>query len=224
MKRSLMKLKVYSVMLGLACICAVARAQLAPVPIELPKPGYEGTPANFLTIHNLEKPSVKKRPPFLAPAGVINLAKGMKVTSTETDPVVGDLSMVTDGDATQADGNYVELGPGMQSVTIDLGKPQELYAVLFWHYFEPRVYFSIVVQTADDEAFTKNKQTWFNSDTENKVGQGAGTNMLYVESNEGKLVATKGVNARYVRLYSRGNNVNELNHYIEVEVFGLPAK
>jgi hypothetical protein len=219
-----MQLKVYSVVLGLACICTVARAQLAPVPIELPKPGYEGTPANLLTIHNIEKPSVKKRPPFLAPVGVINLAKGMKVTSTETDPVVGDLSMVTDGDATQTDGNYVELGPGTQSVTIDLGTPQELYAVLFWHYFQPRVYFSIVVQTADDEGFTKNKQTWFNSDTENKVGQGAGTNMLYVESNEGKLVATKGVKARYVRLYSRGNNVNELNHYIEVEVFGLPAK
>jgi hypothetical protein len=48
--------------------------------------------------------------------------------------------------------------------------------------------------------------------------------MLYVESNEGKLVATKGVKARFVRLYSRGNIVNELNHYIEVEVFGLPAK
>ena len=219
-----MQSKICLVVLGLACISTVARAQLVPVPIELPKPGYEGTPANPLTIRNLEKPSVNKRPPFLAPAGVTNLAKGKKVTSTETDPVVGDLTMVTDGDATQADGNYVELGPGVQSVTIDLGAPQELYAVLFWHYFQPRVYFGIVVQTADDEAFTKNKQTWFNSDTANKAGQGAGTNMLYVESNEGKLVATKGVKARYVRIYSCGNNVNELNHFIEVEVFGLPAK
>lgn len=219
-----MKSKIYCGTLGLVCMCAVVRAQLAPVPVELPKPGYEGTPANLLTIHNLEKPSVNKRPPFLAPVGVVNLAKGKKVTSTETDPVVGDLTMVTDGDTTQADGNYVELGPGVQSITIDLGAPQELYGVMFWHYFQPRVYSCIVVQTADDEAFLKNKQTWFNSDTANKDGQGAGTNMLYVESNQGKLVPIKGAKARYVRLYSCGNNENELNHYIEVEVFGLPAK
>ena len=77
---------------------------------------------------------------------------------------------------------------------------------------------------ADGVRLEKFYHHWFNSDTANKAGQGAGTNMLYVESNEGKLVATKGVKARYVRIYSCGNNVNELNHFIEVEVFGLPAK
>ena len=41
---------------------------------------------------------------------------------------------------------------------------------------------------------------------------------------EGKLVDAKGSRARYVRLYSKGNNANELNHYVEVEVFGRPAK
>ena len=29
--------------------------------------------------------------------------------------------------------------------------------------------------------------------------------------------------ARYVRLYSNGNTANDLNHYVEVEVFGKPA-
>ena len=48
--------------------------------------------------------------------------------------------------------------------------------------------------------------------------------MNYVETAEGKLVDAKGNRARYVRLYSRGNNANELNHYVEVEVFGRPAK
>ena len=48
--------------------------------------------------------------------------------------------------------------------------------------------------------------------------------MNYVETAEGKLVDAKGAKARYVRLYSRGNNANELNHYVEVEVFGRPAK
>lgn len=219
-----MQSKALYVAMSLACFAATAIAQMVPVPIELPKPGYEGTPANLTSIHNLEKPSIQKRAPFLAPANVTNIAKGKKVTSTETDPVVGDLTMVTDGDATQVDGNYVELGPGVQSVTIDLGSPQEIYGVLFWHHFQPRVYFGVVVQTADDERFTKNKQTWFNNDTGNKDGQGAGTNMLYVESYAGKLIATKGITARYVRLLSAGNNVNELNHYIEVEVFGRPPQ
>jgi hypothetical protein len=197
--------------------------KLLPVPIELPKPGYEGTPAN-LSISNLEKVSTKERPPFLAPAGVTNVAKGKKVTSTEKDPVVGDLAMITDGDKTQVDGNYVELGPGLQSVTIDLESPHEIYGILFWHYFQPRVYFSVVVQTADDENFSKSVQTWFNNDTANKCKAGAGKNLNYIETYEGKLVDAKGVMARYVRLYSAGNNVNDLNHYIEVEVFGRPAK
>lgn len=217
-------MKIYLVVLGIACMSTLARAQLVPVPIELPKPGYEGTPANLTNIPNLEKQSVKQRAPFLAPPGVTNIAKGKKVTSTDTDPVVGDVSMITSGDAAQVDGNFVELGPGVQSVTIDLGSAQEIYGILFWHHYQPRVYYGIVVQTADDEKFTTNKQTWFNSDTGNKARQGAGKDMLYVESNAGKLVPVKGVAARYVRLYSCGNNVNELNHYIQVEVFGRPAK
>ena len=34
----------------------------------------------------------------------------------------------------------------------------------------------------------------------------------------------KGVTARYVRSYSNGNSSDEKNHYIEIEVFGKPAK
>ena len=82
----------------------------------------------------------------------------------------------------------------------------------------------MIVQTADDGAFTKNVQTWFNNDTGDKAKQGAGKNMNYIETYEGKLVDTKGVLARYVRLYSAGNNANDLNHYVEVEVFGRPPK
>ena len=51
---------------------------------------------------------------------------------------------------------------------------------------------------------------------------GTGQNQNYVESNEGKLIDTKGVRARHLRLYSAGNNANELNHYIEVAVYGRP--
>ena len=48
--------------------------------------------------------------------------------------------------------------------------------------------------------------------------------MHYVETAEGKLIDAKGVQGRYVRLYSKGNNNNDLNHYIEVEVYGKPVQ
>jgi hypothetical protein len=32
------------------------------------------------------------------------------------------------------------------------------------------------------------------------------------------------VKGRYVRLYSNGNTSNDLNHYVEVEVYGTPVK
>jgi hypothetical protein len=196
---------------------------MVPLPVELPKPGMEGTPPNF-NIPNLEKPSAKPRPPFLVPADVTNVALNKKVTSSEKDPLVGDLTMITDGDTEQVEGNDVELGAGVQWVTIDLASPQEIYGILFWHYYQPRVYYSVIVQTADDEAFKQNVQTWFNNDINNKAGLGAGKNLNYIESYEGKLVDSKGVRARYVRLYSAGSNANALNHYVEVEVFGKPAK
>jgi hypothetical protein len=210
--------------LGMGAASLYAQApKLVPLPVELPKPGLEGTPPNF-NIPNLEKPSNKPRPPFLVPADVTNVAKDKKVTSSEKEPLVGDLSMITDGDIEQVEGNDVELGPGTQWVAIDLGSPQEVFGILFWHYFQARVYYSVVVQTADDAAFTQNLQTWFNNDLNNKAGQGAGKNLNYIESYEGKLVDTKGTKARYVRLFSNGNNANALNHYVEVEVFGRPAK
>jgi hypothetical protein len=203
---------------------APAGAQLVPIPIQLPKPMFEGTPQN-LSVPNLQKPLGRARDPFLAPAGVTNVAKGKKVTSSDMEPVIGEIEQVTDGDKKGADGSFVELGPGVQQVTIDLGAPQEIYAVLFWHFHRtPRVYLDVIVQLADDAGFKKNVRTLFNNDSDNTVGQGAGKDMNYVETAEGKLVDAKGSVARYVRLYSRGNNANELNHYVEVEVFGRPAK
>ena len=197
--------------------------KLVPLRIVLPKPGYEGTPEN-LDVPNLEKPLGKERAPFLAPAGVVNVAKGKKVSSSEKEPFVGDLSMVTDGDKTQADGSYVELGPGAQWVQIDLGSENEIYAIVCWHYYLPRVYLSVVMQVSDDPGFAKNVVTLFNNDLNNKDKRGPGKDKNYIETYEGKLVDAKGTRARYVRLYSNGNNANDLNHYIEVEVYGRPAK
>jgi len=202
----------------------IAQTRLVPAPITLPKPGYEGTPPNATGIPNLEKFSGKERPPFLVPEGVTNVARGKKVTSSEKEPVVGELDMITDGDIEQIDGNNVELGRGVQWVQIDLEAPHEIYGIVLWHYHQPRVYFSVIVQTADDAAFTKSVQTWFNNDYNNKAGLGAGKNLNYMETYEGRLVDCKGVQARYVRLYSGGSDANPQNHYIEVQVLGRQAK
>jgi hypothetical protein len=203
---------------------APAQESLVPIVIELPKAMFEGTPQN-MAVPNLQKPLGRPRDPFLAPAGVTNVAKGKKVTSSDAEPVIGELKQVTDGDKKGTEGSFVELGPLLQHVTIDLGAPHEIYAVLFWHFHKtPRVYLDVVVQLADDAGFTKNVRTVFNNDNDNTSGLGTGTDMNYVETAEGKLVDAKGSRARYVRLYSRGNNANELNHYVEVEVFGRPAK
>jgi hypothetical protein len=224
-----------AVLLSLAALSAPADAQtaakapaagdkLVPIPIQLPKPMFEGTPQN-LSVPNLQKPLGRARDPFLAPPGVTNVAKGKKVTSSDKDPVIGEIEQVTDGDKKGADGSYVELGPGLQHVTIDLGATHEVFAVLFWHFHKtPRVYFDVIVQLADDADFTKNVRTLFNNDQDNTAKLGPGKDMNFVETSEGKLVDAKGSRARYVRLYSRGNNANELNHYVEVEVFGRLAK
>ena len=77
-----------------------------------------------------------------------------------------------------------------------------------------------MIQVADDSDCITNVRTLFNNDTDNSAGLGVGTYLHYVETNKGELIDIKGSKARYVRLYSNGNNNNDLNHYIEVEVYG----
>jgi hypothetical protein len=196
--------------------------RLVPLEIRLPRPMFTGTPQND-RVPNLEKPRKDPRPPFLAPQGTTNLALGKPVTSSDPEPVIGSLGLITDGDKETADGSFVELGPGPQQVTIDLQERCEIYAVLVWHHHRwPRVYFDVIVQACDEPTFRTGVKTIFNNDTDNAVGLGAGRDMNYTETAEGKLVEGKGVHGRYVRLFSNGNTNDELNHYIEVEVYGRP--
>lgn len=202
---------------------AMSSGELVPLDIKLPKPMFIGTPQNF-RVDKLEKPLGKPRPPFLAPAGVKNVAFKKTITSTDKAPIIGDIPMITDGSKEASEGNYVELGPFLQNVTIDLGAKHDIYAILLWHFHEqPRVYYDVIVQVADDAAFKTNVHTLFNNDLDNSAKLGAGQDLHYVETSEGKLVDAKGVQARYVRLYSNGNTNNDLNHYIEVEVYGKPT-
>ena len=198
--------------------------KLVPIEIKLPKPMFVGTPQN-INVPKLEKPLGKPRPPFMAPEGTINVAFEKPVTSTDDEPVIGEIEMITDGDKEAADGSYVELGPFLQSVTIDLGAKHEIYAIVMWHFHkQPRVYMDVIAQVADDPDFITNVKTLFNNDLDNTAGLGVGEDYHYVETAEGKLLDAKGVQARYVRLYSNGNTNNDLNHWIEVEVYGKPVK
>jgi hypothetical protein len=198
--------------------------QLVPLNIKLPKPMFVGTPTN-ISVPNLEKPLGHPRPPFLAPAGTANVALKKPVSSSDEAPIIGELAMVVDGDKEGGEGSFVELGPGVQYVTIDLKAPHTIYAVLVWHYHkQPVVYHDVIVQVSNDRDFVSNVSTVFNNDIDNTSGKGAGKDMSYVETSEGKLIDARGVQGRYVRLSSRGNTSNDLNHYIEVEVFGKAAQ
>jgi hypothetical protein len=197
--------------------------EFEPLYIELPKPMFVGTPQDA-RVKNLEKPLGRPRDEFLAPVGTRNIALGKRVFSSDREPAIGDIGLITDGDKEATEGSYVELKASLQHVTIDLGGAHEIWAIVVWHYHkQPRVYFDVIVQTADDADFSSGVRTLFNNDMENSAGLGAGKDMHYTETYEGKLVDGKGVRARYVRLLSRGNNSDDLNHYIEVEVYGRPT-
>jgi hypothetical protein len=210
-------------MVALLAATSALAADMVPLKTELPKPLFVGTPVP-IKVPNLEPPQKGKRPDFMVPAGTTNIALGKKVTSSDSEPVIGTLDLVTDGDKEGDEGSWVELAPGKQWVQIDLEKDSNIYAVLVWHYHsQARVYFDVVVQVSDDPTFAKGVTTIFNADANNELGLGAGKDRSYIETYEGKLIDAGGVKGRYVRLYSKGNTTNKLNHYIEVEVFGKPA-
>jgi hypothetical protein len=202
-----------------AALAVYADETLIPLKVEFPPPMLTGTPVPA-RLANLEAPNAKA-PQILVPAGVTNLAKGKKVTSSDTAPVIGDPSLITDGDKESEEGSFVELDRGLQWVQIDLGASDELYAIAVWHYHaQARAYLAVIVQVSDDPAFKKDVRTLFNNDDKNTAGFGVGTSPTYLEKNTGRVIPANKAVARYVRLYSAGNTANELNHYIEVEVFG----
>lgn len=191
-----------------------------PLAVEYPKPLFAGTPRP-ISLSNLE-PAGAKRPDILVSAESKLLSRGKKVTSSDSLPVIGELSFITDGDKTGIDGAYVELGPNTQWVQVDLGASAKIDAVAVWHFHsQARVYHDVVVQISDDPEFKKGVKTIFNNDDDNSSKLGKGGDKSYVETNHGRVLPADGASGRYVRLYSNGNTSDELNHYCEIEVFGV---
>jgi len=218
--------KSFAILLLFALALAPLAAQPAPgkelLKLTLPKPMFIGTPTNLKSA-NLETVTGKSRGPFYVPKGTVLLSGKKKVTSSDSSPVIGELDMITDGEKSGGDGYFVELGPGLQWVQIDLGASHPLTAILLWHYHsQARIYHDVVVQASDDPAFKTGVTTIYNNDHDNSAKLGQGTDKEYIEVAEGRLIDPKGAKGRYVRFSSKGNTTNDLNHYVEVEVYGLP--
>ncbi len=203
-----------------AAACALQAEDKVALKTEIPEAMFEGTKVP-LKLANLE-PVEKKQAPLMVPAGCTNLALDKPVTASDDLPVIGDLEYITDDDKDAADGSYVELGPQKQWVQIDLEEEATIYGVWLWHFHKnARAYIDVIVQVSNDENFADGKEvTVYNADHDNSSGMGKGKDKAYVETNLGRVIDAKGTKGRYVRLYSNGNTSNEMNHYIEVEVWG----
>ncbi len=204
---------------------AISAQEMEEIKLEFPKPMFIGTPVPA-KLPNLETPDPSKIvKTFMAPKGTVNLAKDKAVTSSDPAPIIGDLPLVTDGDADGSDGCFVELAPGPQWVQIDLGAPVSINKIAMWHYHkQAQAYVDVVVQVSDDKDFKAGVTTVFNSDHDDTLKLGAGADPAYIETNHGRVVDGKNTKAQFVRLTSNGNTSNEMNHYCEVQVFGVPGK
>jgi hypothetical protein len=190
-----------------------------PLTTELPPELIEGTPKP-MNVPNLA-PAPNKAPEFLVPEGTVLLSKGKPVTSSDDAPIIGDLTLITDGDKDAGEGYFVELLDGLQWVQIDLEKTSDVSAIWLWHFHsQKRAYNDVIIQISDDATFKTGVTTIYNNDYDESAKMGKGSNPPYVETRFGLLVDGKGTKGRYVRLYSNGSTSNEMNHYIEVEVFG----
>jgi len=216
---------VLNLLLASTLPAADATGDQVPLALKLPAPAFKGTPKDLQLGPNVEPLSDKPRPPMMVPAGLKNIAPGSKIACSDKNVPADSLAKVTDGDKDASDQSIIFLRKSTQWVQLDLGSPQEIFAVVIWHAHNmAKVYHDIIVQVADDADFIENVRTVFNNDADNTSGLGVGTNREYFETYEGKLIDAKGVKARYIRFHSKGSTESALNEYTELEVYGRPAK
>ena len=227
LKQTLLHLVTVSVLSLALANRAQAGEKMVPLELKLPNAAFKGTPKELPEGMLVEPmPDEKTGPaPILVPDGCVNLAAGIDPTSSDTNTAPAKLTKITDGNKEAYEEQIVLLRKGVQYVQLDLKKVAQIYAIVIWHAHDAaKVYRNVVVQIADDAAFTQNVRTVFNNDAEDKAGQGAGTDRQYFETHWGKRIEVKGQKAQSVRLYSRGSTESALNEYTEVEVWGKPTQ
>ena len=206
---------------------AAGAGGLVPLILDLPKAAFVGTPPSDLQTNSYTEPydPSKPRPPMLVPPGLKNIARGSKLTCSDTNVTAETLAKLTDEDKDAYDESIIFLRRGAQYVQMDLGSPHELFAIVIWHAHNIlKVYHDVIVQVAADPDFKQQVRTIFNNDQDNTSGLGMGTDREYFETREGKLIDAKGIKARHLRFYSKGSTNGGLNEYTEIEVYGRPAK
>ena len=218
-----MKTPTLLTLFALALVPLAQAADTIPLTTTIPPEKIEGTPIE-IKVPNL-KPAASKAPQIQVPAGTSLLSKGKPVTASDDFPIIGDLPYITDGEKEAGEGYFLELANGLQWVQIDLEQEAAIQALWVWHYHsQRRAYHDVIIQISNDPTFATGVTTVFNNDFDNSASLGTGSDSPYIETQYGLLVPVAGVKGRYIRLYSQGNTSNDMNHYIEVEVFGSPAK
>ena len=188
---------------------------------EMPKPLFTGPPRpNYPNVPpNLGELNGRPVMEVTVPRKVMLLSRGAAVTSSDLAPL-GELSFVTDGDKQGDDGYFVDVLPGKQWVQIDLGEAREIWLIWQWKYHKMGViYNDVIIEVSEDPSFGTSRIV-FNNDHDNTSGRGIGSDKSWVETNLGRPIQTNGVRGRYVRLWSNGRNIDDTNHWIEVEVYG----
>jgi len=98
---------------GLAVAVGANDTGKVQLKIALPRPQFTGTPRPIRSPNLEPSRNGKSYAPIEVPAGGDKvLSKGCKVTSSDSQPVIGALSLITDGDKEHDAETYVELGPG----------------------------------------------------------------------------------------------------------------
>jgi Na+-transporting NADH:ubiquinone oxidoreductase subunit NqrC len=196
---------------------------LGPDAVTRATPGYPKElkkPANF--------EEQKKRPPFMAPPGVTNIALKKPVTCSmeEDDFIEGFADQITDGIKKSREGDYVDLGPGLQWAQVDLGAEHTVYCVVVWHFYRnPIIYRDIVIQVSNDPEFESGVTTLFNNDDDDSSGLGKGNDPSHMaawwgEVGDARGPSNSGTQCRYVRVYTNGGCADELNRFVEIAVYG----
>src|SRR5439155_14653001 len=156
---------------------------MVPLTLKLAAPAFKGTPKDVQLSSYVEPLSDKPRPPMMVPAGLKNIAAGAKITCSDKNATAESLAKITDGDKEASEESIIYLRKGTQWIQVDLGSPQEIFAVVIWHaHNSAKVYHAVLVQASDDQDFIQNVQTVFNNDQENKSGLGVGTDREYFET------------------------------------------
>ena len=169
-----------------------------------------------------------KRPPFMAPPGITNIAldKPAICSLEEDDFIDGFADQITDGVKKCREGDYVDIGPNPQWAQVDLKGEHTVFCVVVWHYYRnPVIYRDVIIQVSNDPDFKQGVTTLFNNDHDNSSGLGTGGDPSHLaawwgEVGDARGSAGLGTQCRYVRVNTNGGCGDESNRFVEIAVYG----